>query len=80
LGLAAVGLACGGNAPGPGDGGSDAADDVGTQPFYGAVIPDSGFDAPSDGKADASDGQGDTGSDVDSSGVALYGAPPPPKG
>jgi hypothetical protein len=80
LGVAALGVACGGTTS-PSDGGTDGApDDVSTQPLYGAVPPDGGFDAqqPSDAgdagdAADAADAPDDTG-------VALYGAPPPPDG
>lgn len=76
LSVAAIGVACGGTTT-PTDGGTDGSnDDVSVQPAYGAVIPDSGFDAPSnppDAAADASDAS----DDADSSGIALYGAPPP---
>jgi len=72
LGVAAIGVACGGTTN-PGDGGADANDDFSAQPAYGAVVPDSGFDATEDAaSSDASDA-----SDADASGIALYGAPPP---
>lgn len=77
LGVAAIGVACGGTTS-PGDGGSnDATEDFTAQPPYGAVIPDAGNDstvndASSDDASDAAD------SDADATGIALYGAPPPP--
>ncbi len=78
LGAAALGVACGGTTS-PSDGGADATDDITLQPPYGAVIPDAGFDAEQGSDAadaDASDGA----AAVDSSGVPLYGAPPPDGG
>jgi len=76
LGAAAI-VACGGTTEPTGDGGSkdgatsDVADDFSPGPMYGAVIPDAGKDA------DASDASDDGPVDID--GIALYGAPPPPK-
>lgn len=82
LGVAALGVACGGTTS-PSDGGTaDATEDFSPQPAYGAVIPDSGLpdgfskDATSGDAGDASDAS----DDADSSGIALYGAPPPPDG
>ena len=76
VGIAAIGVACGGTTS-PTDGGaSDAHDDFSTQPPYGAVIPDSGLDAQT---SDASDA-GDAADAPDETGIALYGAPPPPDG
>jgi len=77
--LAATALvACGGTTEPTGDGGgakdgatSDVVDDFSPGPMYGAVIPDAGNDA------DASDATDDGPIDID--GIALYGAPPPPK-
>ena len=76
LGAAAI-VACGGTTEPTGDSGakdgatSDVADDFSPGPMYGAVIPDAGKDG------DASDAQDDAPFDID--GIALYGAPPPPK-
>lgn len=76
--LAATALvACGGTTDPGSDGGSkdgstsDVVDDFSPGPMYGAVIPDAGNDA------DASDATTDGPPDID--GIALYGAPPPPK-
>src|SRR5450631_2705655 len=82
IGAAAVALACGGSSPGD-DGGTDAKDD-GIQSLdaaYGGPPFDSGTDSlqgayggpPVDAGLDAADAS-------DSSGQALYGAPPPPEG
>ena len=77
LGIAAIGVACGGTTT-PNDGGtsSDATEDMSPGPMYGAVMPDSGNDASTkkDAASDASDGS----DDADETSTALYGAPPPP--
>ena len=72
LGVAALGVACGGTTN-PSDAGSDAKEDVTLQPPYGAVIPDAGPDVAQ--PPDAGDASTDAADD--SSGVPLYGAPPP---
>lgn len=81
VGVAAIGVACGGTTT-PNDGGtsSDATEEFSPGPMYGAVMPDSGVkdsSASKDASGDASDAS-DT--DADASGTALYGAPPPPNG
>ncbi len=83
IGAAAVALACGGSTPGD-DGGTDAKEDsihATDAALYGGPPFDAGTDSlqgayggpPVDAGLDAADGS-------DSSGQALYGAPPPPEG
>ena len=79
LGAAALGVACGGTTS-PSDGGADATDDIALQPPYGAVIPDAGGDAAQGSDAADADASDAGDAAVDSSGVPLYGAPPPDGG
>ncbi len=85
VGVAAIGVACGGTTT-PNDGGTssdapnDVTEDFSPGPMYGAVMPDSGVkDSSSNDASDASDAS-DAETDADASGTALYGAPPPPNG
>jgi hypothetical protein len=83
LGVAAISVACGGTTTNPNDGGTgDATDEYAPMPMYGGPFPEAGaLDATTTdaGQSDASDASDDA-ADAAESGIALYGAPPPPEG